>query len=81
MMERIEIRLDKETLERARRLAESRRCTLEQLVKELLEQAGVAEATSDPFLGMFAQEPELMDQVVESAMRAREEHLLRPTGG
>ena len=77
-MERIELRLDKETFERVRRLAESRRCSIEDVIKELIEQLGVAEATIDPFLGLFAKEPELVDRVVESAMRAREEHPLRP---
>lgn len=80
-MERIELQLDGRTLERARRLAESRRCTLEQLIKEIIEQLEVAEAANDPFLGMLAQEPELMDQVIELAMRAREEHPLRQSGG
>lgn len=80
-MERIELQLDAQTLERARRLAEARRCTLEQLIQELIEQVGVAKTTNDPFLGMFAHEAELIDQVIESAMRAREEHPLRQTGG
>jgi hypothetical protein len=35
----------------------------------------------DVFLGLFAQEPELLDQVVESVMQAREQHPLRPSGG
>lgn len=76
-MGRIELQLDKETFERVRRLAESRHCSIEQLIKEVIEQLGVTEATIDPFLGMFAKEPELMDRVIESAMRAREEHSLR----
>jgi hypothetical protein len=32
----------------------------------------VVQAVSDPFLGMLADEPELIDQVTEEAMRARE---------
>ncbi|MBI3989428.1 MAG: hypothetical protein HY347_07400 [candidate division NC10 bacterium] len=80
-MERIELELDEQTLERARRLAEARRCTVEQLLKDMIEHLGVATPTDDVFLGMLAQEPELIEQVVESAMQAREEHPLRQSGG
>jgi hypothetical protein len=47
----------------------------------VIEHLGEATTTDDVFLGMFAEEPELLDQVVESAMRAREEHPLRHSGG
>ncbi len=79
-MEKIEIQLDDQMAKRIRQLAESRRCSPEQLVKEVIEQLAVAETGADPFLGMFAQEPELMDRIVESAMRDREEHPLRRVG-
>ena len=48
--------------------------------KELIEQLEVAPPTVDVFLGLFAQEPELIEQVVESVMQAREQHPLRPSG-
>lgn len=80
-MERIELELDGQTLERVRRLAESRRCTVEQLIKEVVEHLAGVTTTDDVFLGMFAEEPELIDQVVESAIQAREEHPLRQSGG
>ncbi len=80
-MERIELELDEQTLERARRLAEARRCTVGQLLKELIEQLEVAPPAVDVFLGLFAQEPELVNQVVESVMQAREQHPLRQSGG
>ena len=54
---------------------------MEQLLKELIEQLEVAPPTVDVFLGLFAQEPELIDQVVESVMQAREQHPLRQSGG
>jgi predicted DNA-binding antitoxin AbrB/MazE fold protein len=34
-------------------------------------------ATTDPLLGLMADEPELVDQVTEIAMAARESHPLR----
>jgi len=35
----------------------------------------------DPLLGMCADEPELMDEITESIMQAREQHPLRQTSG
>lgn len=76
-VETIVLQIDEATLERARQLAESRQCTLEELIEDMLKQAGMTEEDTDPLLGMFAQEPELIDQVVALAMSAREEHPLR----
>jgi hypothetical protein len=78
---RVEIELDEQALEQARRLAEARSCTVEQLIKELIEDLTAAKTKDDVFLGMFAQEADLVDQVMESAMRAREAHPLRQSGG
>lgn len=79
-METIQLQLDEQTLERIRRLSRLRRCTLEELLKEAIEQMRVIEPTNDRVLGMFADEPELMDQVIESTMLTRENHPLRETG-
>ena len=76
-MEKIEIQLDEQTLARALKLAASRQCSLEDLIKDILEQMEVSETPSDPFLGMFAHEPELIDQLIASTMMAREAHPLR----
>jgi hypothetical protein len=61
----------------AQRLAESCHRTLEALIAALIERLDATEATGDPLLGMFAREPELIDQIAESAMQAREKHPLR----
>ena len=53
-METIELHLDPQTLVRARQLAASRHCTIEELLKECLEHLGAAVAAGDPFLGMCA---------------------------
>jgi hypothetical protein len=80
-MKTIQLQLDEQTLERAWRIAKIRHRTLEELIQEIISQLGEAEAANDPFLGMFAgmfaHEPELVDQVIESVMKAREEHPLR----
>jgi len=80
-MTTIELQLDKQTLERAQRVATLRRSTLEALIKEIIDLLAGAEGTGDPIVGMFAQEPELMDQVLDSAMRARETDPLRLSDG
>lgn len=80
-MTTIELQLDKQTLERAQRVATLRRSTLEALIKEIIDLLAGAEGTGDPIVGMFAQEPELMDQVLDSAMRARETDSLRLSDG
>jgi hypothetical protein len=77
----IELQLDQETLERAQRVATRRQSTLEALLKEIIEFLAGPEPEQDPILGMFAHEPELIDEVVENAMAAREEHPLRSTNG
>ncbi len=80
-MKRIELDLDEETLERAQRLAAARQCSLEELIKDLLQQAEAHKPPQDPYLGMLADEPELVDHVLESVMKAREEHHLRTPRG
>jgi hypothetical protein len=66
-METLELQLDERTLARVRQLAEYRRIAPEDLIQEM-----VARAVNDPFLGMLADEPELIDRVTEEAMQTRE---------
>ena len=80
-MEKIELQLDEQTVERALKLAASRQCTLEELIKEVVERLEAPDAASEPFLGMFADEPDLIDQVMVSTMMARETHPLRQSNG
>ena len=81
VMETIELQIDEKTAARARQLAEQRHCSLEDLVREIIEQLGSFGGTVDPLLGMFADEADLVDQVVDSALKAREEHPLRQPCG
>ncbi len=57
--------------------------TKDQVVKEALEHFKLSQMPArDPLLGLFADEPDLMDEVVEGAMRDRETRPLRlPTDG
>lgn len=79
-MTTIELQLDEQTLERARSVARRRQSSLEALIKEIIDLWAGAEG-QDPIIGMFAQEPELIDQVLNSAMTAREMHPLRVPNG
>jgi hypothetical protein len=80
-MTKIEVQLDEQTLARAMKLAESRHCTLDELIRDMIENLEAFEVGDEPFLGMFADEPELIDQVMESVMMAREAHPLRQSNG
>ncbi len=57
--------------------------TRDQVVRQALEEFKLRHMPPhDPLLGLFADEPELMDEVVEAAMRDRETRPLRaPTNG
>jgi hypothetical protein len=82
-METIELKLDEQTLRRARRLAASRGVSLEDLVGELLSHAATASPNDgsaeveDPLWGMFRADADLLDRIVEDAMQARELDPLR----
>ena len=50
---------------------------VEDLIRELINQLTAATATKDSLLGMMADEPDLMDQVLDSALQARSKDALR----
>ncbi len=77
----VELQLDEQTFESARRLAKARHYTLEALIAEIIGQLADIETEADPLLGMFAHEPELIDGVVESIMESRETYSLRIVDG
>jgi len=79
-MTKIELELDEQTLEQAQRLAAAHHYSLEAWLKQIIEQS-VIETAEDPLLGMFADEPELIDQIVAIAMQDREEVPLRSNYG
>jgi hypothetical protein len=80
-METIELHLDDQTAERLRRLANARQVTLEELLQQTIARLGVNSEEDDPLWGLFADDAELMDQVVEAAMQAREERPFRAPRG
>ena len=70
-METIELQLDKQTLDRARWLAELRHATLSELIVEAINKLAEAEPPKDRILGMFADEPEVIDEILEEIMSDR----------
>lgn len=78
-MDTVVVELDPQTSERARRLAQARGTTVTALVQSLITQLDSGEIMHDTLLGLFADEPALLDQVAEQAMQARETQPLRIT--
>jgi len=78
MVKTIELHLEQRILDRVRQLAAARHCQVDDVFADAIERIPPAvEAPADPFLGMFRDEPELIDEVSRSAMAARERHPLR----
>lgn len=76
-MDTVVVELDPETSARARRLAHARGTTIAKLVQALIAQSDMPENTADPLLGLFADEPALLDTLVHDAMQTRETQPLR----
>jgi hypothetical protein len=76
-MDTVVVELDPQTSERARRLAQVHGTTVTALVQSLITQLDSGEIKHDTLLGLFADEPALLDQVVEQAMQTRETQPLR----
>ena len=76
-MEAIQLQLGEATVRRLRELAHARGCTPESLIQDLLDRIPEAGSPEDALLGWCADEPQLMDTVLDFAMRSREEHPVR----
>ena len=76
-MQTVRLKLDRQTLRHIKELAAARNCTVEQFLQDLVAEL---EKPADPLLGLFRDEPELLDQVVQDAMRDRETRPLRLAG-
>lgn len=69
--------IDPVVLQRIVRVAESRRCSPDELLDRLLRPLEQPAPTADPLWGLWADEPELVDQVMETVYRSREHDPLR----
>lgn len=77
----IELTLDQQTLEQAQKVAHQRQATLESLLIELIEHLARLSDRRNPILGMFADDADLLDQIIESVMTSRETDPLRLPNG
>ena len=71
-MKTIELQLDENTFQQAVRLATYYQWTLEELFTQALDKLKTPSLSDDPMFGLFSEEPELIDEIVESAMQTRE---------
>lgn len=70
-METIEIHIDTKTLDKARQLAEAHQWQLDELVSQAIQRFAEAEAQQYPLLGLFADEPTVVDEMMVSVMSDR----------
>ncbi|WP_225977396.1 hypothetical protein [Nostoc sp. CENA543] len=68
-MEKIELQLDQKTLEKAIDLANSHHFDLSQLFAYAIDQLIVTEPNQDHLLGLFADDPNSVDEIPEAADR------------
>jgi hypothetical protein len=80
-MAKIEIELDEQTLERAKLLPESRKCTLPELITEVIKLLAAPKVAKDPCMGLLNDEPELVDEILEEALRNRAAQSFNQTVG
>ena len=80
-METIQLQLNQQTVQQAKQVAQSRKLSLERLISEIIEKLAQITVSDDPLWGLFANEPELIDQIIESIMVSRESHALRISHG
>jgi len=71
------VRLDDATFARAQELAAARHCTVEELLRDLVLDGRVATNCTSGLVGLLADEPELVDQILEDVYRTRETQPLR----
>ena len=74
------IELDLQTMARARRLAQLRGVSVATLIREVIISLDAVEPTADLVLGMFRNEPALLNAVIDGAMTGRERRVWRSIG-
>jgi hypothetical protein len=71
IMKTIELQLDEQTIEHAKRLAALRNSTLEELISEIIRRMKASEDVRDPLWGAFADDADILDEIVKEVMTAR----------
>jgi hypothetical protein len=70
-MEKIELQLDQKTLEKAIALAKSHHCDLSELITYAIDQLTATEPEKDHLLGLFADDPDSVNEMLEEVMKDR----------
>ncbi|MBN4003476.1 hypothetical protein [Nostoc sp. LPT] len=70
-MEKIELELDRLTFERAKTLAIVNKSTLSELISQVIERLAKVQEKNDPLMGLYADVPEIVDEIVAEAMEKR----------
>ncbi|MBD2510213.1 hypothetical protein H6G91_23450 [Nostoc muscorum FACHB-395] len=70
-MEKIELELDRLTFERAKTLAIVNQSTLSKLITHVIERLAEIQEQKDPLMGLYADVPEIVDEIVAEAMEKR----------
>lgn len=70
-MEKIELELDRLTFERAKTLAIVNQSTLSELITHVIERLAEIQEKKDPLMGLYADVPEIVDEIVAEAMEKR----------
>lgn len=80
-MEKIEIELESPTLWRARGMARDNNCTLDEIIAKAIEKLAQENPPKDRILGMFADDPESVDEMLAEVMKDRAAHPLNQKFG
>ena len=77
-MIKIELELEEKTIEQAQKHATFQHMTLEKLFTNILEEKTDALTSKRSTLGLFADEPDMMDRVMEMVYSEREKPIHEP---
>ncbi|MEA5580218.1 hypothetical protein VB620_02560 [Nodularia harveyana UHCC-0300] len=74
-MEKIEVEVDRLTFERAKTLAIVNQSSLSELITNVIERLADIQEKKDPLMGLYADVPEIVDEIVAEAMEKRGHNL------
>ena len=72
-----ELGLSDDTLKMAARIAQQRHCTVDELIRAILQPIDKPPRPGRGIIGLMSDEPELMDEVMKSVYEDRERRSLR----
>ncbi|MEH2241106.1 hypothetical protein [Nostoc sp.] len=70
-MQKLEIELDEETLAKINQLAQTNNCQVSDLIKAMIDHLTQPEVLNDSFIGKWANDSELVDEMVADILKHR----------